>query len=154
MKAVLRVFFPVIGVALLVGCSSGDVGFEKPNFKEAEEAEFEILGEGKFGFGYISDMGYYKQNIFVLAGNAETRKCLHLFDLNGEETVSALFKGRGAKEKLWYSNIAVFDWNCKPVKLIKTDCRIERICTNEDETALYAVVSDKDKRCFIGKISL
>jgi len=61
---------------------------------------------------------------------------------------------KGAKEKLWYSNIAVFDRNCNPVKLIKTDYRTERICTNEDETTLYAVVSDKDKRCFIGKISL
>ena len=52
------------------------------------------------------------------------------------------------------NNIAIFDWKGNPLKLIRTDHRIERLCLDSEGNALYAVVHDSEGRPFIGRIRL
>lgn len=78
----------------------------------------------------------------------------------GEKYVYTVYDGetkpmaQDARDHLWSTKIAVFDYNCKPARLIKTDYHIERICVDESENMLYAVVYDADFNFFIGRIGL
>ena len=48
----------------------------------------------------------------------------------------------------------IFDWSCRPVKRIRTDYQIDRICIDEDADVLYAVVKDSQGRSYLGRINL
>ncbi len=50
-----------------------------------------------------------------------------------------------------FKNIAVFDWEGKALKEIRTDHRIESLCT-ENGKEFYAVVNDAEGRAFIAKL--
>ena len=52
------------------------------------------------------------------------------------------------------SNIAIFDWNGNPLKLIRTGHRIERLCLDSEDNALYAMIQDSEGRPYIGRIRL
>lgn len=52
------------------------------------------------------------------------------------------------------TSIAVFDWKGSPEKIIHTDYRIEKICLDEEENMLYAVVNDIEGNAWIGRISI
>ena len=54
---------------------------------------------------------------------------------------------------LKFKNIAVFDWKGNALKEIRTNFRIESICT-EDEKTFYAVINDKERRAYIAKLTL
>ena len=49
-------------------------------------------------------------------------------------------------------NIAIFDWNGNPLKLIRTGHRIERLCLDSEENTLYAMIQDSEGRSYIGRI--
>ena len=51
-------------------------------------------------------------------------------------------------------NIAIFDWNGNPLKLIRTGHRIERLCLDSEENTLYAMIQDSEGRPYIGRIRL
>ena len=51
-------------------------------------------------------------------------------------------------------NIAIFDWNGNPLKLIRTGHRIERLCLDNEENTLYAMIQDSEGRPYIGRIRL
>ena len=50
--------------------------------------------------------------------------------------------------------IAIYDWNCNPVKEIQTDYRIDRICVESDSDKMFAVVKDKDSRTYLAYLYL
>ena len=52
------------------------------------------------------------------------------------------------------NNIAIFDWNGNPLKLIRTGHRIERLCLDSEDNALYAMIQDSEGRPYIGRIRL
>ena len=58
------------------------------------------------------------------------------------------------KTDLLFSRIAIYDWNCNPVKEIQTDYRIERICVESDSDKMFAVVKDKDSRTYLAYLYL
>ena len=51
-------------------------------------------------------------------------------------------------------DVCIFDWSCRPVKRIRTDYQIDRICIDEDADVLYAVVKDSQGRSYLGRINL
>ena len=51
-------------------------------------------------------------------------------------------------------NIAIFDWNGNPLKLIRTGHRIERLCLDSEDNALYAIIQDSEGRPYIGRVRL
>ena len=53
-----------------------------------------------------------------------------------------------------FSRIAIYDWNCNPVKEIQTDYRIERICVESDSDKMFAVVRDNDSSTYLAHIKL
>ena len=53
-----------------------------------------------------------------------------------------------------YHNIAMFDWDGNPLKLMRMDYNIMRLDFDREEDALYAVVHDSEGRPFIGRILL
>lgn len=57
------------------------------------------------------------------------------------------------RELLW-SGISVFDWDCRGLKRIRTDYRIERLCVDEADGIIYAVLNDIYGRAYIGRIKL
>lgn len=50
--------------------------------------------------------------------------------------------------------VAIYDWNCNPVKEIQTDYRIERICVESDSDKMFAVVRDNDSSTYLAHIKL
>ena len=52
------------------------------------------------------------------------------------------------------NNIAIFDWNGNPLKLIRTGHRIERLCLDSEDNALYAIIQDSEGRPYIGRVRL
>ena len=53
-----------------------------------------------------------------------------------------------------FSRIAIYDWNCNPVKEIQTDYRIERIFVESNSDKLFAVVRDNDSNTHLAHIKL
>ena len=73
----------------------------------------------------------------------------------GNEHLFAVYDGKTSfkdKRNGWFRNIAVFDWNGEPQKLIKTDWSIEAIVTDDDGETFYAVVSDPDRREYLARL--
>lgn len=60
----------------------------------------------------------------------------------------------GEEEELIYSDIAVFDWKGRPVKLLKTDYSLVSITYSESEGAIYSVIRDKFRKTYIGKLKI
>lgn len=60
----------------------------------------------------------------------------------------------GEKEELIYSDIAVFDWKGRPVKLLKTDYSVGPITYSESEGVIYSVIRDKFRKAYIGKLKI
>ena len=58
------------------------------------------------------------------------------------------------EQSLSYRNIAVFDWEGRALKKIRTDYRIERLCLDKGENTIYAVIKDTEGRAYIGRIRL
>lgn len=83
---------------------------------------------------------------------------------SNEDKIYAVFGGRILLKEnfakpvedrdLVYTSIAVFDWKGSPEKIIHTDYRIEKICLDEEENMLYAVVNDIEGNAWIGRISI
>ena len=53
-----------------------------------------------------------------------------------------------------YHNIAMFDWDGNPLKLMRTDYNIMRLDLDREEDALYAMILDTEGRPYIGRIRL
>lgn len=73
----------------------------------------------------------------------------------GNEHLFAVYDGKTSfkdKSKVWFRDIAIFGWNGKPQKLIKTDWSIDAIVTDDDGETFYAVVSDLDKRVYLARL--
>lgn len=73
----------------------------------------------------------------------------------GNEHLFAVYDGKTSfkdKSKVWFRDIAIFDWNGKPQKLIKTGWSIDAIVTDDDGETFYAVVSDLDKRVYLARL--
>lgn len=60
----------------------------------------------------------------------------------------------GEKKELIYSDIAVFDWKGRPVKLLKTDYSVGPITYSESEGVIYSVIRDKFRNAYIGKLKI
>ena len=58
------------------------------------------------------------------------------------------------EQELIYTDIAAFDWEGTPERLIHTDYRIEKLCLNEDADMLYAIVNDIEGNAWLGRIKL
>ena len=52
------------------------------------------------------------------------------------------------------TSISVFDWDCRGLKRIQTDYRIERLCADEGSGTVYAVIYDTYMRPYLGKVKL
>lgn len=52
---------------------------------------------------------------------------------------------------MWFTKVAVFDWEGTPLKVIKTDKRIEQICVDEDGQ-VYALVSGNSGEVYLAKL--
>ena len=52
------------------------------------------------------------------------------------------------------TDICIFNWNGRPLKRIRTDYTIARLCIDEDAGVLYAVVKDRQMRSYLGRINL
>ena len=73
----------------------------------------------------------------------------------GNERLFTVYDGKSSfkgKRNDRFRNIAVFDWNGEPQKLIKTDWSIEAIVTDDDGETFYAVVSDLDRRVYLARL--
>lgn len=73
----------------------------------------------------------------------------------GNEHLFAIYDGKTSfkdKSKVRFRDIAIFDWNGKPQKLIKTDWSIDAIVTDDDGETFYAVVSDLDRRVYLARL--
>ena len=53
-----------------------------------------------------------------------------------------------------YTNIAVFDWDLKPLCLYKSDIRIEHLCFDENSGTVYAVVKEADGSYYISRAEI
>lgn len=53
-----------------------------------------------------------------------------------------------------YNRIVIFNWNGKPLRQIVTDMTIVRLCVDEDESNIYAVVEGKDGIMSLAKLPL
>ena len=54
-----------------------------------------------------------------------------------------------------YENIAIFDWEGNPVKILRTKhYRLFRICLDDEERFLYVVGEKNDGTQFIAKLDL
>ena len=53
-----------------------------------------------------------------------------------------------------YHNIAMFDWDGNPLKLMRMDYNIMRLDLDREEDALYAMILDSEGRPYIGRIRL
>ena len=51
-----------------------------------------------------------------------------------------------------FTRIAVFDWEGRPLELIKTGLSINRLCCDETEGTVYAIVTDTDGRLRLGRL--
>ena len=58
------------------------------------------------------------------------------------------------EQELIYTDIAVFDWEGTPERLIHTDYRIEKLCLDEDADMLYTIVNDIEGNAWLGRIKL
>lgn len=70
----------------------------------------------------------------------------------GNEHLFTVYDGKTSfkdKSKVWFRDIAIFDWNGKPQKLIKTDWSIDAIVTDDDGETFYAVVSDPERHEYL-----
>ena len=56
-------------------------------------------------------------------------------------------------KELVSNDIFLLDWDGHPVKHIETDYNIEKMCVSASRDTIYAVVSDREKRLFLGYIS-
>lgn len=65
-----------------------------------------------------------------------------------------LAKSKNIDKRSLFSRIAIYDWNCNPVKEIQTDYRIERICVESDSDKMFAVVRDNDSSTYLAHIKL
>ncbi len=65
-----------------------------------------------------------------------------------------LAKSKDIDKRSLFSRIAIYDWNCNPVKEIQTDYRIERICVESDSDKMFAVVRDNDSSTYLAYIKL
>lgn len=62
-------------------------------------------------------------------------------------------KEKVSGEELENNDIYVFDWDGKPVGHLETDYNIEKMCVTEFRDTIYAVVSDREKRLYLGYIT-
>ena len=70
-----------------------------------------------------------------------------------DDAIYAAYGGESDfKSRTGCRNIAVFDWNGNPLKLIRTGHRIERLCLDSEENTLYAMIQDSEGRSYIGRI--
>ena len=65
-----------------------------------------------------------------------------------------LAKSKDIDKRSLFSRIAIYDWNCNPVKEIQTDYRIERICVESDSDKMFAVVKDNDSKTYLAYVYL
>lgn len=59
-----------------------------------------------------------------------------------------------AVRELKCNDIYVFDWEGNPIEHIEADYNVERFCLTEAKDTMYAIVSDREGRFFIGKASI
>jgi hypothetical protein len=59
-----------------------------------------------------------------------------------------------SKRPLKFTRIAVFDWKGNGLAIYDTGYRVERIFYAETENTLYAMITDKERKYFIGKIKI
>ena len=52
------------------------------------------------------------------------------------------------------TDIVMFDWEGKALRRINTDYRIERLCVDESENAVYAALMNKAGSIYLGRIKL
>lgn len=105
--------------------------------------EPDVKLEGAFPYDYNERTVFGFSDLFVdnsLIYTAHDGKTLALSD---EKDKRSLF-----------SRIAIYDWNCNPVKEIQTDYRIERICVESDSDRMFAVVRDNDSRTYLAYVDL
>lgn len=105
--------------------------------------EPDVKLEGAFPYDYNERTVFGFSDLFVdnsLIYTAHDGKTLALSD---EKDKRSLF-----------SRIAIYDWNCNPVKEIQTDYRIERICVESDSDRMFAVVRDNDSSTYLAHIKL
>ena len=62
-------------------------------------------------------------------------------------------KEKVSGKELENNDIYVFDWDGKPVGHLETDYNIEKMCVTEFRDTIYAVVSDREKRLYLGYIT-
>lgn len=53
-----------------------------------------------------------------------------------------------------FKNIAIFDWNSNPVKILKTKYNIYKICVDKEDKKLYAILYDDANNFHIGSLNL
>ena len=105
--------------------------------------------------GELSNMAtkYFIEPDFTLEGDY-SNLIASFCDLYATDEV--LFAAYGGETEFGtgINNIAIFDWNGNPLKLIRTGHRIERLCLDSEENTLYAMIQDSEGKPYIGRIRL
>lgn len=78
-----------------------------------------------------------------------------IYTVIDSETYPLKSRGDFSKdEKRHGDNISIFGWDGRPVRKIKTDYEIKKLCVDEESGLVYAVVVDSLKRPFLGRINI
>ena len=77
----------------------------------------------------------------------------------GNESIYTAFDGINmvryvTEEDPLFTRIAVFDWDGRPMELIKTGLSINRLCCDEAEGTVYAIITDTDGRLRLGRLRM
>lgn len=58
---------------------------------------------------------------------------------------------QGADRGTWFTKVAVFDWEGNPLKVIKTDKRIEQIAI-DDDGRIFALISTRSGEVYLAML--
>jgi len=88
-----------------------------------------------------------------LSGNIMTclpdKNCIHgyLDVYTSNNFVYAIYNNKKVSEEnnLLSSNVLVFDWDGKPIKILKLDKKVSFICASDDDSFIYAISYENEK---------
>ena len=67
---------------------------------------------------------------------------------------SLIYAAYGGNRDFNFNNIAVFDWQTRPIAIWHADNQINKLCYDPDHRVLYALLLDENSNHFFGKLKL
>ena len=77
----------------------------------------------------------------------------YLYAVIGADVSLLSNKDKESGKDLENNDVYVFDWTGKPVGHLETDYNIEKMCVTSSKDTIYAVVSDREERLYLGYLT-